>query len=403
MKRAFYAFVGLVILAAGISTGTYFMRTKPKAKRKMRARLTPVVECKPLQRGEHRVRLDVLGTVIPARQIVAQSRVSGQIVKLHSEWIEGGRVGKGDILAQIDPADYEIALQQAKAELAQAESDALLEQGRRDVARQEWQMLGDSVEASESDRELALRVPQQKSAEARITAARARVARSQLDLDRTAVRAPFNALILQRHANLGDQATGQARLATLVDTDSYHVRVSVPVDELKWVSWPTETEDGSAAEIHFPDGSTCKGKVVGRLEDLEATGRMARLLVEIPEPFTQNAPVLINSFVRVVLEGNSVGDVYEIDRTAYRDGSVIWLITAENTLRILNISPIRSGRDTIVFRADIAEGERLITTALGAPIDGMELRLPGETRPERPEGVEQAERMPQRKPREKTR
>ncbi len=378
MKKAPYALIGLVILAAGIGGGVYFMKTKPKARRKMRARLTPIVECKPLERGQHRVILDALGTVVPARQIVAQSRVGGEIVELHPNWIEGGRIGKGEQLVRIDPADYEIALQQAKAELAQAESDALLEKGRQDVARQEWQMLGDGVEASESDRQLALRVPQQTATEARISAARARVARAQLDLDRTTVRAPFNAVVLQRHANLGDQATAQAKLATLVDTDCYHVRVSVPVDELKWVTWPTDTTDGSAAEIRFQDGSLCKGNVTGRLEDLETNGRMARLLVEIREPLTQNAPVLINSFVRVRIAGSSVNDVYVIDRTAYRDGSAIWLATRENTLRILPVFPIWSGPDEIVFRADVAEDERLITTSLGVAIDGMALRVLGE-------------------------
>ena len=300
------------------------------------------------------------------------------VTELHPDWVEGGRVKENDVLVRIDAADYEIALRQAEAELAQAESDALLEKGRQDVARQEWQMIGEAVEASEEDRALALRVPQQKASEARVASARARVARAQLDLDRTTVRAPFNAVILQRHANLGDQATAQAKLATLADTDSYHVRVSVPVDELKWVRWPTDRANGSSARIHFQDGSACRGHVIGRLEDLETNGRMARLLVEIPEPLTQNAPLLINSFVQVVIEGSSVSDVYVIDRKAYRDGSVIWLITAESTLRILQISPVWSGRDEIVFQAEIGAGERLVNTALGVAIDGMELRVPGE-------------------------
>lgn len=354
------------------------MKTKPKAARKMRARLTPIVECTPLARSDSRVTLDLLGQVIPARRIVAQSRVSGEIIGVHSNWLEGGRIDAGAVLVRLDPADYQIALTQAESELAQAESDALLERGRQDVAREEWQMLSAGVQTNEEDKTFALRMPQQKAAEARVASAQARVARARLDLERTEIRAPFNAVVIERHANLGDQASVQSKLATLADTDRYHVRVSIPVDELKWVVFPGADTSGSPVDIHLQGGESCSGIVIGRLEDLEPNGRMARLLVEVTAPMDQGVPLLINSFVRARVMGRDVQNAYAIDRSAFRDNSHIWLVTADNTLRILPVVPVWTSLDQVVFRAELAEGERLITSALGVAIDGMDLRVAGE-------------------------
>ncbi len=378
MRKLPIFLLGAGILGAGAAVGVYFMKNKPKAERRMRVRLTPIVECADLTKGERRIRLELLGQIIPARQVVLQSRVGGEIVGVHTNWIEGGLVAEGEVLVRIDVDDYRIALTQAESELALAESDAQLEKGRKDVALEEWRMLGGSIEAGDEDKALALRVPQEQAAAARVKAAKARVSRAWLDLERTRIKAPFNLAIVQRHANVGDQASVQSKLAAVVDTDRYRVLVSVPVDELKWVLFPADGTAGSSAEVRLPSGGTCPGRVIRRLPDVERNGRMARLLVEIEAPLARDVPLLLNSFVGVHVDGRSVRDAYAIDRTAFRDNSRIWLISAANTLRILPVEPLWTSVGQVVFRADVRAGERLITSDLGVAIDGMELRVAGE-------------------------
>ncbi len=378
MKRLLLVLLGVVILAAGVSIGVHFVRNKPKAGRKMRARLTPIVECETMTKGEQSVTLELLGQVIPARQVLLQSRVAGELVGVHANWIEGGRVAQGDVMARIDPADYRIAVTQAVAELAQARSDALLEQGRQDVARAEWGMLGDSVQGDDSDETLALRVPQQQAAEARVVSAEAHVVRARLDLERTVIKAPFNLVIMERHANVGDQVSAQSKLASVVDSDCYHVRVSVPVDDLKWIVLPGDGVAGSLAEIVLPSGGSCTGRVIGRQEDLEPNGRMARVLVSVESPLETDVPLLVDSFVSVRITGRCVDEAYAVPRVAFRDNARIWLLTETNTLHVISVDPVWTSQDRVVFRADIADGERLVTSALGVAIDGMELRVAGE-------------------------
>ena len=78
---------------------------------------------------------------------------------------------------------------------------------------------------------------------------------------------------------MGSQAMPQSDLGTLVGTDAYWVKVSIPVDRLQWVSVP-----GSPATIISNGGTARKGRVIKLLGDLEEKGRMARLLVEVRDP-----------------------------------------------------------------------------------------------------------------------
>lgn len=381
LSRAIAAGLIIAIIGGAVSVG--LMKTKPKAKRRKRPRMTPVVQCESIAPGRQTVTLHLLGTVVPARDVTVQARVSGEIVSVHPDWIEGGRIAKGETLVQIDPADYRIALAQAEADLAQAESELALEKGRQDVARKEWELLGDKG-ASAAERDLALRKPQLKATEARAGAAQARLERAKLDLERTNVKAPFNALVLTRHANLGDQAGVQSPLARLADADRFHVQVSLPVDELQWVRSPDGDGRGPAVTVALPEGRERSGRIVSTLSDLEPNSRMARLLVQIDDPLKQDAPLLLNSVVKVRIDGTRLDDCYAIDRDTFRPGSKVWFITRDKKLRIVPVEPLRQGRETVLFRAEIPEGARLITSALGIAIDGMDLRVEGEDKGEPP-------------------
>jgi len=314
--------------------------------------------------------------VMAARNIELKAQVSGEIVKTDANWIEGGRLAEGTTILELEQADHRIGLQRAEAELAQAQSELALEMGRQDVAKREWELLGE--EEDPRDLDLALRVPQLKSARARVAAAKARVEQALLSLERTEIKAPFNALVVMRRVNRGDQASPQSSLGTLVGTDAYHARVSIPVDQLKWVELPSRNQQGSEARVYLPDGSVRDGRVIRLLGDLEPRGRMARLLVEVLDPANGDPPMLLDSYVRVEIEGRTIPKAYLIGRDRCREGGEIWLLKPDNSLRIAAVHPIWSDRESVIIRADIQPGERLITSDLSAAIDGMALRVEGE-------------------------
>mgnify|MGYP000293652305 CR=1 FL=1 len=115
--------------------------------------------------------------------------------------------------------------------------------------------------------------------------------------------------------------------------------------------------------------------------DLTTEGRMARVLVAVEDPLGLKAEnrerthLLIGEYVRVEIEGRNLADVILLPRSALHDGNTVWLVTSENTLSIREVTPVWRDEDSIVVKEGLAAGDRLITSALPAPIDGMPLRM----------------------------
>src|SRR5690606_30117842 len=106
-----------------------------------------------------------------------------------------------------------------KSDLQTARADLSMEMGRQDVAQKDFELIGD--ELSPENKELVLRGPQLESAKADIAAAEAAVNQAELNLQRATIRAPFDAHIISRNANIGSQLAPGDALGRLVGIDEY--------------------------------------------------------------------------------------------------------------------------------------------------------------------------------------
>lgn len=371
--------IGLVIIAAGFAMAIILIETKPTATQRTPVRMTPVVEVADIQETNAQVVVNAVGVVIPVTEITVQSQVSGQVTGVHSEFIEGGRVKKGDVLVRIDDRDYLLSLRQKTAMLERAISDMDLEAGRQDIARREWGILGNGENGLENDMALAMRAPQHKAVQAAVSAAEVEVEKAKLSLERTKIVAQGNAVVVTADADVGDQATPTMILGRLVGIDIYWVRVSIAVDEIQWLEIP-----GSEADIILPSGGVRNGTVVRLLADLEPEGRMARVLIEVKEPLgkfgvdNSSESLLLGEFVRVRIKGKVLENICVMPRSALRDGSELWLLNSENHLRITPVNIIWGDRESIFVRKSWTEGLSLVTSDLGTPVEDMSLRLVSE-------------------------
>jgi len=318
--------ISLVLILAGIGGARFLIATKPKVNKRPPVKMEPLVRATSLQPQKYTVHVPAMGTVIPAREISLESQVAGEVVYLHPEFTEGGMLPRGSKILQINRKDYELALQQKKRAMSDAEYSMKLELGQQDVARREWDLLYGDQETDEAESELALRKPHLEKVQMEITAARAELEQANINLERTTLTAPFNVLVLRRHINLGSQITSQEKIADLVGTDAYWVQVSLPVEKLKWVRIPNGQDDsGSPARIKYRQDYVVEGRVVRLLPDLSNEGRMARLLLEVNDPLglqeedKKQPMLLIGEYVRVFIEGEELDDVYRIPRSALRN------------------------------------------------------------------------------------
>jgi len=373
MRKLWILLTGLALVAVALTIATVLVATAPKAEKKRPPKSAALVEVMTLAPTNETVVLELAGTVTPAEEVLLRARVSGEVDSISPHFIEGGLLSKGEEAVLIDPVDYELALAAARSALVTARFNYKLELGRQDVAQREWEMLK-TDDATEQEKELALRIPHLAASKAALEAAEAALADAALDLGRTTIRAPFNAIVINRNVNVGSQASLQDVLANLAGTDAYWVLVSIPVDRLGWVKVP-----GSSARIISPSGAVREGRVIKLLADLEEKGRMARLLIEVRDPLCllpENAdrtPLLIGEYVRAEISGRELQQVYSIPRKALHNNQNIWIATPDNTLDIRRVDVLWRDEQRILVRDSMRAGERLIVSDLTAPIQGMDL------------------------------
>jgi multidrug efflux pump subunit AcrA (membrane-fusion protein) len=368
--------IGLLVIAA--IGAIVFVKTAPKAEKKRPPRMAALVQTQPLIQTDETVVVYLTGTVSPAKEVMLRARVSGEVVSMSPDFIEGGLLPRDADILNIDPVDYELALAAARSALETARFNYKIELGRQDVARREWELLK-TDDASDLEKELALRTPHLAASKASLEAAEASLKKAEIDLSRTKIRTPFNAVVLERRVNLGSQASMQDILAVLAGTDTYWITVSVPVDRLEWITVP-----GSSARIISNSGAVREGRVIKLLGDLEERGRMARLLVEVEDPLCLQPenrgakPLLLGEYVRAEISGSTLKGVSRIPRNALRENDQIWM-AADGQLDIRKAEVLWRDAENVLIRADGTGEGLLIVSDLNTPIQGMDVN-PGQGR-----------------------
>lgn len=372
----------IVIISAVIAA--WLLQSGPKAKLRSKARNAILVDVRPVVFGPQSTSISIMGTVKARHEVALKPQLSGEITSVSSKLIPGGRFAENEQLLTIDSSDYLLVVKQLASEVARAEADMQLELGRQRVAEKEYELLGETVSAGE--KALMLREPQLASSRALLAGARARLERAQLDLQRTTIRAPFNAVVMSREVNRGTRVSPSTTLTTLVGSDSYWVEAPIPASQLQWIATGQQGKgDGSAVRVYDTASWGAQryriGQVVGLTAMVEEKGRMAKLLAEIADPLALHSPpgeqpqLLIGSYVRLEITGKTLPRAALIERELIHDGDRLWVMDDKDLLDIRPVEIAFRGQDHVLVTGGIDAGERLVTTNLPSPVQGMSLRL----------------------------
>ncbi len=395
--------ITIVAAGAGVYAGMVAMQTPPP--RRPRVHMGPLVETISAPAQSLRVTVKGHGTVRPAEEIDLVPQVAGVVVWKSPRFESGGFFKRGELLVQIDPREYRLAVEVAQAEVAQSQYALEVARGEAGIARQEWEL----IQGAEGDSNpLALHVPQLRAAEARLQAARARAEDARLRLERTELYAPFDGRVGETRLDGGQFAFAGQSLARIHATGAAEVVVPVADEDLAWIELPVVDGNGSgnrgdraavvtaigggredAAEPVFP-GAAISGRyagrerrwqgVVRRIEgELDPRSRLANLVVEVADPYADpEAPLLVGAFVDVEIAGRAVDGVRALPRYALRDDGSIWVAAVDSTLRVRPAGVVhRRGEEVLVY-ADLEPGEEVVVSALQGVTDGMRIRVAGE-------------------------
>jgi len=374
--------LSLVFLLGGFAAMKALVASRQAPAREARPDPGVLAEVMVPEAGTRRMEVTGTGTVRAHRSLSLVPQVSGQVIEISSRLVEGGMFRKGELLFAIDPADYELALAQAEAALAQARLSLALTQSQAGVARQEWERLG----GGEPDNPLVLMTPQLEQERAKVVSAEASVKRALLDLERTRLIAPFNALVRSRQVEIGQYLRSGSPVAELSGTDLAEVRIPLSLEDSRWLP-PLPVP--ARVSLH-PEGAAWSwpGRLVRSLGEVDPASRMVQMVIEVKDPYGledgsgQKPALALGHFVEAAIEGRTLENVFELPRRALRADDRIWVAGADNRLRILDARVLRGDADSVLLRADFAEGDRVVLSGLPGAASGMLLRpMSKEARP----------------------
>ena len=344
----------------------------------------PLVETLELEKSSRRVIVFGTGTARSRQEVNITPQVRGRVSELSPNMVQGGNFRKGELLFAIESVDYELAIDLAKASLAQAELELQRNENLARVARQEWQALNPGT--TEEPDPLVVYEPQLKSARAQRDAAAANVRQAEINLQRTRMLAPFNGYVRSEQLELGQYLNAGSAVATVVGTDMLEIVVPVTLDDLAWLQVPRNkgAQKGSEAEIKLQSGDRSfhwHGTITRAMGEIDPRNRTAHVVVTVVDPLAkQEAETsLLNQlqpgmFVEVRLQGEKLADVIVVPRGALRDNDTVWIVDRENRLQIRAVDVVRRERDEILVQTGLQAGEQIILTNLSGAAEGMLLR-----------------------------
>lgn len=326
------------------------------------------------------------GTVMPRTETSVAAEVSGRLISVAENFTAGGFFRAGQTLAEIDPSDYRAALLQAEAELASARSRLADEQARSEQARRDWQRLHGS---DREPGELVLRLPQVAGAEAAVQAAEAGVLRARRNLERTRISLPFDGLVRARQANLGQFVNTGTPLAVVFAVDVAEIRLPLSQQDLAFLDLPAPGQPDRSSPIPV----TLTGQVAGRSFQwqgqiartegvVDQATRLVHAVAEIRDPYgllesPREMPLAMGTFVEAEIRGRTSAGLIQLPRDALRDGNNVYLANAEDELEIRSVEVLRTTPERAYVRNSLKPGDRVITTAIQAPIPGLPLQVRG--------------------------
>ena len=197
-------------------------------------------------RTEGNAEITVFGEVRPRVQIDVVSEVSGRIIQVSPNFIEGGSFRSGEVLITVEDRDYALAVSEAKARVAGRKLE--LEQSLADADVAKRQLAND---ANPSD--LALKKPQIIQARSALEASELALDRAVSDLSRTRISVPFDARITATAVDEGQYVSIGRTVASVFSTDTAEVRLPLSNADIAALGVPIgyEAEDGLGLSVEL--------------------------------------------------------------------------------------------------------------------------------------------------------
>lgn len=294
-------------------------------------------------------RLTAIGTGQAVRTVSVRPLVAGQIASIPVS--SGARVDAGDVIIRLDSAEEELAVERARLTVEDAERKA--------------QRLGSLAE------QRAISSVEADTAQSELQAARVALRTAELALTRRTVSAPIAGSLGILSVNPGDYVTTQSDIATIDDRSEILVEFYVPE---RFAALMTVDKPVSVTAIARP-GETFEGTVTAVDNRVDEESRTLRAQALVP-----NEDDLLRAGMSFEVEMRFQGETHpSIDPLAIQwdsTGAYVWRV-ADGAAERVDIAIVQRNADRVLVKADIAEGDSLITEGVQSVREGAAVRIAG--------------------------
>jgi RND family efflux transporter MFP subunit len=366
--------IGILLAAAAVAALMSQMRPEPPKKETVD--LDPLVEVLVLERMTANFQVSSQGTVLPRTETVLSAEVQGTITSISPKFIAGGVFDRNEVLMRIDPTNYEVGVKQAEALVKQRQIEY---DGATKLRSQGYR----------AEAEFA-------SAAAALATADAESVRARRNLERTYIRLPYEGIVRAKETDLGEFVNLGTRLGVVFATDFAEVRLPLTDSDLAFVDLPGATEiklfGGSEGPmVHLV--ATQKGRqaewkaqIVRTEGVVDEKSRVTYAVARIVDPYRRHGEgnaLPIGTFVKAVIEGSAASNVIQVPRRVVRGSNELLFLDADNKIEIRRVDIIRSDAEFSYVAGAAGVGERIVVSAIEAPISGMSVRTEDSSNEER--------------------
>ncbi|MEM6833281.1 MAG: efflux RND transporter periplasmic adaptor subunit [Pseudomonadota bacterium] len=386
-KSALFIF-GLFLMGGGIVLA--LVLGKPTPEKADPKRIAPVVSILPVEPETLSINVEAQGSVVPQREIDLVAQVGGRITKIAQNFFDGEFFTEEEALVWIDERDFRNALTRAEADVASAEQQLALEQAEAEQAARDWELLGGEGEPTP----LVLRKPQLAEAKARLDAARASLADARLNLERTKISVPFAGRVREKMVDIGQFVSPGTPLGTVYATDVVEIRLPLTDRQASFLKLPLSPRQ-QMDPVPVTIRTTFTGQdiswegIIRRTEGaIDPRSRVLVAIAEVDDPFNLSSaadaskpPLSVGLFVNADIQGQTYTDIFRIPRRSLRTNDIVITVNAQSRLDFRTVDVLRTTAEFAYIRSGLEAGDRLLTTDLEAPINGMEVQVANAARP----------------------